>query len=132
MTSSVLEFDNTKTLIIPHYFQSQNVKLDVDGQNLIFKTTSAITIPAAEIIQIDCILDTQIDLIATMTQNDDLPVLVAPDLFQDPALHIFNMMLYNLETKTTTLQPDTLLFSLHFPNISSLLAVPLSRSGTKI
>ena len=65
MTSSVLQFDDTKTLILPHYFQSQNIKLDVDGSNLTFKTTSAITIPAAEIIQIDCILDTQIDLKAT-------------------------------------------------------------------
>ena len=62
-----------------------------------------------------------------MTQNDDLPVLVAPDLFQDPTLHIFNMMIYNLETKITILQPGTLLFSLHFSNISSPLAVPLSR-----
>ena len=47
MTSSVLQFDDTKTLILPHYFQSQNIKLDVDGPNLTFKTTSAITIPAA-------------------------------------------------------------------------------------
>ena len=67
MTSSVLEFDNTKTLIIPFIplLPVAKCQLDVDGQNLIFKTTSAITIPAAEIIQIDCIPDTQIDLIAT-------------------------------------------------------------------
>ena len=52
---------------------------------------------------------------------------MAPDLFQDPTLHIFNMLIYNLDTQVTILQPGTLLFSLSFPNISSLLAVPLSR-----
>ena len=31
LTTSTLDFDNVKTLIIPHYFQSQNVKLDVEG-----------------------------------------------------------------------------------------------------
>ena len=114
-------------MIIPHYFHSQNVKLDVEGKYLVFKTSNIITIPPADIIQIDAILDTHIDMIATMTQNDNLPVLVATDLYQDPTLHVFNMMLYNLETKPTTLQPDTLLLSLHFPNISSLLAIPIDR-----
>ena len=127
MTTSTLEFDNAKTLIIPHYFQSQNVKLDVEGKYLVFKTSNVITIPPAEIIQIDVVLDTHIDMIATMTQNDNLSVLVAPDLYQDPTLHVSNMMLYNMETKPTILQPDTLLFSLSFPNISSLLAIPIDR-----
>ena len=123
LTTSTLDFDNVKTLIIPRYFQSQNVKLDVEGKYLVFKTSNIITIPPADIIQIDAILDTHIDMIATMTQNDNLPVLVATDLYQDPTLHVFNMMLYNLETKPTIIHPN----SLHFSNISFLLAIPIDR-----
>ena len=62
LTTSTLDFDNSKTLSVPHYFQSQNVKLDVEEKYIVFKTSAVITIPPAEIMQIDVILDTHIDM----------------------------------------------------------------------
>ena len=109
LTDSPLEFDDAKTLIIQHYFQSQRIKLDVQGRYLVFKTADVITIPPAEILHVDIVLHTHLDMTATMTQNDDLSVLVAPDLYQDPTLNISSMMIYNLEAKPTTLQANTLL-----------------------
>ena len=53
LTTSSLDFDNSKPPIIPHYFQSQNVKLYVEGKYIVFKTSAVITIPPAEIMQID-------------------------------------------------------------------------------
>ena len=81
LTNSPLEFDDAKTLIIQHYFQSQHIKLDVEGKYLVFKTADVITIPPVEILPVDIVLHTHLDMTATMTQNDDLSVFVAPDLY---------------------------------------------------
>ena len=51
--------------------------------------------------------------------------MIAPNLLQDPSLHISGLSLYNMSTEETVIKQDTFLFAISFENINSVLAVPV-------
>ena len=73
----------------------------------------------------DLILHTNTAIAPTITVNEEIRVMIAPNILQDPSLHIDGLSLYNMSPDETTIKQGTFFFAISFDNISSVLAVPV-------
>ena len=74
---------------------------------------------------VDLILHTNTAISPTIRVNENIRVIIAPNLLQDPSLHIGGLSLYNMSTEHIELKQDTFLFAISFENINSILAIPV-------
>ena len=96
-----------------------------DDKNCFFSHTIPITLGPTDIMHVDLILRTNTAISPTIRVNENIRVMIAPNLLQDPSLHIGGFSLYNMCTEHTELKQDTFLFAISFENINSILAVPV-------
>ena len=119
------DFDDKKLLLFSHHFVSEVCSLDVEQDSIVVRTKSHITLGPTDILQVDLILHTNTAIAPTITVNEEIRVMIAPKMLQDPSLHIDGLSLYNMSPDETTIKQGTFLFAISFDNISSVLAVPV-------
>ena len=81
-------------------------------------------IKPTEILELDFTLHTKTNLSPSLTFNEGIDILIAPNLLRDQTLYIEGLSVYNMSPTTVSLPEGTHLFSIHFVNIQSILAVP--------
>jgi hypothetical protein len=86
-------------------------------------------IQPAEILELDFTLHTKTTLSPSVTFNEDINILIAPNLLREQTLYVEGLSIYNMSTTTISLPEGTHLFSIHFVNIKSILAVPIAKEA---
>jgi hypothetical protein len=86
-TESVFTFDNKKMFVFSH-FQSEHCSLNIDKEKIVFSTTTPLQIQPAEILELDFILHTKTTLSPTLTINEDINILIAPNLLREQTLYV--------------------------------------------
>ena len=128
-TESVFTFDNEKMFVFSHFFQSEHCDLKIDKEKIVFSTTKPLQLEPAEILQLDFILHTKTTLSPTLTVNEEINILIAPNLLREQTLYVEGLSLYNMSNSNISLPKGTHLFSIHFVNINSILAVPITKES---
>ena len=82
-----------------------------------------LTLEPADIIHLDFVLHTRTAILHEVIQNDKLPIVAAPNILSDIVLSILGLPVFNASNKKLTVQPGTLLFSLAFTKVHSILAI---------
>ena len=82
-----------------------------------------LTLEPADIIHLDFVLHTRTAILHEVIQNDKLPIVAAPNILSDIVLSILGLPVFNASNNKLTVQPGTLLFSLAFTKVHSILAI---------
>ena len=70
--------------VFTHFFQSEHCILDIENEKIVFSTAIALELKPTEILEIDFILHTKTDLSPSLTFNEKIDILIAPNLLHDP------------------------------------------------
>ena len=115
--------------VFSHFFQSEHCNLNIDKEKIVFSTSTTMQIQPAEILELDFILHTKTTLSPSLTINESINILIAPNLLREQTLYVEGLSIYNMSPTTISLPEGTHLFSIHFVNINSILAVPISKEA---
>ena len=79
------DFDDKKLLLFSHHFVSEVCSLDVEQDSIVVRTKSQITLGPTDILQVDLILHTNTAIAPTITVNEEIRVMIAPNLLPFPS-----------------------------------------------
>ena len=127
-TQRTFKFEDKKLIPFPHYFALKLSSLNIEQDKVVFRTTSAIHLQPADIIQIDKVLESKTSLPPSIQFEEGSRVIIAPEIYQDPQLRISNMSIYNMTSDLIILKPESFLFSIDLNGIDSIMAVPADRN----
>ena len=89
--------------VFTHFFQSEHCTLDIENEKIVFSTAIALELKRTEILEIDFILHTKTDLSPSLTFNENIDILIAPNLLHDPTLYIEGLSIYNMSPANVSL-----------------------------
>ena len=122
-TEDVLHFDDKPMFVFKHTFRSSDCHLTVKENQVQFISANTIALEPADNVHLDFILHTRTSIAYEIIQNDKIPILAAPNITSDVVLSILGLPLFNTSTKQLIIQPGTVLFSLAFKNVQTILCV---------
>ena len=121
--SNVIMFKEDKMLLFYYHFQSEFCSLDVEEDLITFRTKKKFTIDPATVHHLDFMLHTRCTHTPILNLNETASLLISPNLFHDPLLNILNVSLFNTTRKDLVIEENTLLFSIQFSNVKSIMAI---------
>ena len=122
-SEDIFQFDNRKMFVFKHTFRSNDCTMSIKDNCIQFLSARMLTLEPADIIHLDFVLHTRTAILHEVIQNDKLPIVAAPNILSDIVLSILGLPVFNASNNKLTVQPGTLLFSLAFTKVHSILAI---------
>jgi hypothetical protein len=98
LDKEILHFQDKKVIIFPFYNEDKHFYVQIEANQIMIKNSEELHFKPHEIIQFDLNFTSNVKNLPQLQINEDLPILICPDVLQSSQITVSKISLYNTKS----------------------------------
>ena len=127
LDKEILHFQNKKVIIFPFYNEEKHFYAQIEANQIMIKNSEELHFKPHEIRQFDLNFTSNVKHLPTIEINENLPILICPDVLQSSQITVSKISLYNTLNGHQILEKDTKIIYFSYGKKDQILGIPSSQ-----